>query len=126
MAGSRFLLNPQDAKRAVMGYRECAGDATATLKAMLGQVDELVTKHAGPQADGLKDIAEELKIRINRLIAQVDSLSSIVQSADRQYGPSDADIAQTFKTTINTTINKAMNRAMNAGDTGGQAPSTAG
>lgn len=112
MVGDRFLLNPQDAKRAVTGYTECAGHATATLKSMLSRVDEFMAEHAQSQADGpsdigdIADIAEELKVRISRLIAQVDGLSSIVQSTDGHYGVSDADIAQIFKT------------AMNAGDPG--------
>lgn len=101
MAGSGFLLNPEDARRAVNGYKDCAGNATATLKTMLSQVDDLMTKYAGLQADSLRNVADELKIRINKLIAQVDNLSSVVQSTADTYGSSDADIAQSFKTAVN-------------------------
>lgn len=101
MAGSGFLLNPEDAQRAVNGYKECAGSATSTLRTMVSQVDELMNKYAGLQADALKGVAEELKLRINKLIGEVDNLSATVQSTATTYGSSDADIAQTFKTAVN-------------------------
>ncbi|HZM74256.1 MAG TPA: hypothetical protein VFC19_00930 [Candidatus Limnocylindrales bacterium] len=94
MAGHGFLLSAEDAKRAVKAYLENAGNATATLKAMLGRVDELISK----QPDGLEGIAEELKTRITQLIVQVDSLSLMVQSTNDKYGSSGTDIAHTFNT----------------------------
>lgn len=102
MAGSGFLLNADDAQKAVNGYKECAGNATSTLKTMGSQVDELMTKYAGLQAEALRGVADELKLRINKLIGEVDNLSQTVESTAKTYGSSDADIAQTFKTAVNS------------------------
>jgi uncharacterized protein YukE len=102
MAGSGFLLNADDAQKAVNGYKECAGNATSTLKTMSSQVDELMTKYAGAQATALREVADDLKLRINKLVAKVDDLSQTVQSTATTYGSSDADIAQTFKTAVNS------------------------
>lgn len=65
------MLSPEDARRIVEAYRECAGNATARLKTMLDQVHEAQV-----------DETEELQTRISHLIAQVDALSSMVQSTD--------------------------------------------
>jgi uncharacterized protein YukE len=101
MPGSGFVLNPEDAQRAVTGFRDCAGDATSTLRTMGNQVDELMTKYKGAQADALRTIADELKLKINKLIGDVDNLKETVTGTVAQYGSSDEDIAQTFKTAVN-------------------------
>lgn len=102
MAGSGFLLNPEDAQRAINGFKDCAGNATSTLRTMSGQLDDLMAKYAGQQANALRDIAEELKVRINKLIQNVDNLQTTVQGSVAAYGSSDADIAQTFRTAVNS------------------------
>jgi len=100
MAGSGFLLNPDDARKAVNGYKVCAGQATATLKQMLGQIDDLMGNYAGAQADALREVTEDLKIRINNQINNVDNLSAVVQKTADQYGTTDVDVAQTFKSAV--------------------------
>jgi hypothetical protein len=73
-------LTAEEAKRALKGYTERAGKATTALKAMLGR-----TEHDA---------------RVEALIAQVAGLCAHVRAMADRYGPSDADIAQTFKATV--------------------------
>ena len=89
------MLNPEDAKQAVRAYRECAGNAVATLEAMLGRLDEL-------NAPGVTDVAQEVRDRTAKLIAQADSLCSMVQSTSDLYGSSGTDIAQIFKAAVSS------------------------
>jgi hypothetical protein len=65
----------------IIAYRDCAGNAKATLKAMLAQVQGI----------------EELETRIVELLTQVDALSSLVQSTDIAQSFRDTAFRQTWK-----------------------------